>query len=49
MINAEDIIKEFERIARELERDGERPRWTAEDIAVVIRNLAKREEQADDS
>lgn len=47
MINAEDIIIEFERIARELERDGETPKWTAEDIATVIRNLVKREDDDD--
>lgn len=47
MINAEDIIEEFSRIARQLERDGETPRWTADDIAVVIRNLVKREDDDD--
>lgn len=47
MINAEDIIEEFNRIARQLERDGETPRWTADDIAVVIRNLVKREDDDD--
>lgn len=48
MINAEDIIAEFNRIARQLERDGETPRWTADDIAVVIRNLAARSEGQED-
>ena len=43
MIGAEDIIKEFEHLAMELERDGERPVWTARDIAVVIRNMIARD------
>ena len=47
MINAEGIIAEFNRIARELERDGESPTWTADDIAEVIRNLVKREDDDD--
>lgn len=43
MISAEEIIKEFEHRAAELERDGERPVWTAQDIAVVIRNIMNRD------
>ena len=50
MISAEDIIKEFEHLAMELERDGDRPVWTARDIAVVIRNMMARDEgKSDDS
>ena len=44
MISAEELIKEFEHRAAELERDGERPVWTAQDIAVVIRNMIARDE-----
>lgn len=43
MISAEDIIAEFQRRDTELLRDGERPVWTASDIAVVIRNMMERE------
>lgn len=50
MISAEDIIKEFEHLAIELERDGDHPVWTARDIAVVIRNMMARDEgKGDDS
>lgn len=42
MISAEDVIEEFKRIARELERDGETPTWAVEDIETVIRNLIRR-------
>lgn len=48
MIGAEEIIKEFEHRAAELERDGERPVWTAQDIAVVIRNMIARDEGKND-
>ena len=38
-----DLVEMLHRAA-ELERDGERPVWTAQDIAVVIRNMIARDE-----
>ena len=43
MITAEDIIEKFYEMSTELERDGEHPVWTAQDIAVVILNMMRRD------
>ena len=48
MISAEDIIREFNYLSAELERDGERPVWSAQDIAVVIRNMQEQDGERDD-
>lgn len=42
MVSAEEVIEEFKQRAMELERDGERPIWTAEDIETVIMNMIRR-------
>ncbi len=43
MITAEGIIEKFYEMSRELERDGHTPTWTAQDIAVVILNMMRRD------
>lgn len=43
MITAEEIIEKFYEMSRELERDGHTPTWTAQDIAVVILNMMRRD------
>ena len=49
MITVENIIEKFYEMSRELERDGYTPTWTAQDIAVVILNMMRRDGEKKDA